>query len=40
MTQLTEAQQGYVVTLVILSVIYFIASFVCLLWAYFRWGFK
>lgn len=40
MSTLTEAQQGYVVTLLILSVIYFIASIVFLMWAYFRWGFK
>lgn len=42
MTQLTEAQQSLIGTLLILSVMYFIASIVCLMWAYFsfRGGFK
>lgn len=40
MSTLTEAQQGYVFTLLILSAIYFIMSIVCLMWAYFRWGLK
>lgn len=40
MSELTEAQQSFIGTLLILSVMYFIISIVCLMWAYFRWGFK
>lgn len=40
MSDLTETQQQLVFTMMILSAIYFTASIVLLLWAYFRWGFK